>query len=56
MYAIGGSGNPTINSQGNRYIAPSDPSAKEVKFVNFDFDVFLITHIDKSFLFFVIFK
>ncbi|CAF2047597.1 hypothetical protein HID58_035432 [Brassica napus] len=30
MYAIGGSGNPTINSQGNRYIAPSDPSAKEV--------------------------
>ncbi|KAF8050709.1 hypothetical protein N665_1900s0007 [Sinapis alba] len=30
MYAIGGSGNPTINSQGNRYSAPSDPSAKEV--------------------------
>uniref|UniRef100_A0A1J3FW95 Pectate lyase n=1 Tax=Noccaea caerulescens TaxID=107243 RepID=A0A1J3FW95_NOCCA len=30
MYAIGGSGNPTINSQGNRYAAPSDPSAKEV--------------------------
>ncbi|KAK8947977.1 putative pectate lyase 12 [Platanthera guangdongensis] len=30
MYAIGGSGNPTINSQGNRYIAPSDPNAKEV--------------------------
>ncbi|CAA3029108.1 probable pectate lyase 5 isoform X1 [Olea europaea subsp. europaea] len=30
MYAIGGSGNPTINSQGNRYTAPSDPSAKEV--------------------------
>ncbi|MFQ6644108.1 hypothetical protein Gotur_018360, partial [Gossypium turneri] len=30
MYAIGGSGNPTINSQGNRYSAPRDPSAKEV--------------------------
>ncbi|KAG8088624.1 hypothetical protein GUJ93_ZPchr0010g10320 [Zizania palustris] len=30
MYAIGGSANPTINSQGNRYIAPSDPNAKEV--------------------------
>ncbi|XP_050243219.1 probable pectate lyase 12 [Quercus robur] len=30
MYAIGGSGNPTINSQGNRYTAPLDPNAKEV--------------------------
>lgn len=30
MYAIGGSGNPTINSQGNRYNAPSNPNAKEV--------------------------
>ncbi|XP_052171942.1 probable pectate lyase 12 [Diospyros lotus] len=30
MYAIGGSGNPTINSQGNRYIAPSNPYAKQV--------------------------
>ncbi|KAH0632510.1 hypothetical protein KY290_035919 [Solanum tuberosum] len=30
MYAIGGSGSPTINSQGNRYIAPFDPFAKEV--------------------------
>ncbi|KAJ6843121.1 putative pectate lyase 5 [Iris pallida] len=30
MYAIGGSANPTINSQGNRYIAPSDPNSKEV--------------------------
>ncbi|KAF7818669.1 putative pectate lyase 12 [Senna tora] len=30
MYAIGGSGNPTINSQGNRYTAPSNPFAKEV--------------------------
>lgn len=30
MYAIGGSGNPTINSQGNRYIAPGNPNAKEV--------------------------
>ncbi|MBA0596447.1 hypothetical protein Gorai_013266 [Gossypium raimondii] len=30
MYAIGGSGNPTINSQGNRYAAPMNPFAKEV--------------------------
>lgn len=30
MYAIGGSANPTINSQGNRYMAPPDPNAKEV--------------------------
>jgi len=31
MYAIGGSASPTINSQGNRYIAPADPNAKEVR-------------------------
>lgn len=31
MYAIGGSASPTINSQGNRYIAPGDPNAKEVR-------------------------
>uniref|UniRef100_A0A2N9IXL0 Pectate lyase n=2 Tax=Fagus sylvatica TaxID=28930 RepID=A0A2N9IXL0_FAGSY len=30
MYAIGGSADPTINSQGNRYLAPSDQNAKEV--------------------------
>lgn len=30
MYALGGSASPTINSQGNRYTAPSDPDAKEV--------------------------
>lgn len=30
MYAIGGSAEPTINSQGNRYLAPLNPSAKEV--------------------------
>ncbi|CAA6662586.1 unnamed protein product [Spirodela intermedia] len=30
MYAIGGSANPTIISQGNRYTAPADPNAKEV--------------------------
>ncbi|VVA98508.1 unnamed protein product [Arabis nemorensis] len=30
MYAIGGSANPTINSQGNRYAAPKNRSAKEV--------------------------
>ncbi|KAM7265608.1 hypothetical protein ACFE04_003291 [Oxalis oulophora] len=30
MYAIGGSASPTINSQGNRYTAPTNPDAKEV--------------------------
>lgn len=30
MYAIGGSASPTINSQGNRYLAPSNRFAKEV--------------------------
>lgn len=29
-YAVGGSAKPTINSQGNRYIAPPNPNAKEV--------------------------
>ena len=32
MYAVGGSANPTINSQGNRYTAPADGSSKEVSF------------------------
>ncbi|KAF3436763.1 hypothetical protein FNV43_RR19515 [Rhamnella rubrinervis] len=30
MYAIGGSANPTINSQGNRFSAPDDRFSKEV--------------------------
>eukprot|EP00253_Pinus_taeda_P008933 PITA_08933 len=30
MYAIGGSANPTINSQGNRFVAPANRWAKEV--------------------------
>ncbi|GAU43192.1 hypothetical protein TSUD_300790 [Trifolium subterraneum] len=30
MYAIGGSANPTINSQGNRFLAPNDNTFKEV--------------------------
>ncbi|KAI5315581.1 hypothetical protein L3X38_044757 [Prunus dulcis] len=30
MYAIGGSAEPTINSQGNRYLAPNNAFAKEV--------------------------
>lgn len=30
MYAIGGSAAPTINSQGNRFLAPSDKVFKEV--------------------------
>lgn len=31
MYAIGGSASPTINSQGNRFLAPNDIFNKEVK-------------------------
>ncbi|CAM8995470.1 unnamed protein product [Rhodiola kirilowii] len=30
MYAVGGSANPTINSQGNRFAAPANIHAKEV--------------------------
>ncbi|GJX41859.1 probable pectate lyase 8 [Tanacetum coccineum] len=30
MYAIGGSANPTINSQGSRFTAPNNPFAKEL--------------------------
>ncbi|GKC94914.1 pectate lyase 1-like protein, partial [Tanacetum coccineum] len=30
MYAIGGSANPTILSQGNRYVAPDDGNCKKV--------------------------
>ncbi|KAE8724537.1 putative pectate lyase 22 [Hibiscus syriacus] len=30
MYAIGGSGNPTINSEGNRFLAPDNSNNKEV--------------------------
>ncbi|KAG9138013.1 hypothetical protein Leryth_001277 [Lithospermum erythrorhizon] len=30
MYAIGGSASPTINSQGNRFLAPNDRFSKEV--------------------------
>ncbi|KAL9267771.1 putative pectate lyase 5 [Drosera capensis] len=30
MYAIGGSASPTINSQGNRFLAPNDQSRKQV--------------------------
>ena len=33
MYAIGGSQHPTIISQGNRFVAPSDPACKEVHFL-----------------------
>lgn len=32
MYAIGGSANPTINSQGNVFIAADNNSTKEVSF------------------------
>lgn len=30
MYAIGGSANPTINSEGNRFLAPDNRNSKEV--------------------------
>lgn len=30
MYAIGGSADPTILSEGNFFLAPNDPSNKEV--------------------------
>lgn len=30
MYAIGGSANPTILSEGNYFIAPNNPNAKQV--------------------------
>ncbi|CAJ1940794.1 unnamed protein product [Sphenostylis stenocarpa] len=33
MYVIGGSANPTILSEGNFYVAPNDPSAKQVEIV-----------------------
>jgi len=33
MYAIGGSANPTINSQGNRFVAPDDRFSKEVMII-----------------------
>lgn len=33
MYAIGGSAAPTINSQGNRYLAPTNAFAKEVRVI-----------------------
>ena len=36
MYAIGGSASPTINSQGNRYLAPANPFAKEVTLLLLD--------------------
>lgn len=34
MYAIGGSADPTINSQGNRFLAPNDRFNKEVNAFN----------------------
>ena len=42
MYAIGGSGNPTILSQGNRFLAPNDPNAKEVIFMYISISIFFI--------------
>lgn len=45
MYAIGGSANPTINSQGNRYTAPVDANAKEVVFLFFHLFKFCSTEL-----------
>ena len=41
MYAIGGSAEPTINSQGNRYLAPANPFAKEVLYYQNNDNVFI---------------
>lgn len=35
MYAIGGSAAPTINSQGNRFLAPNDQFNKEVTTISY---------------------
>lgn len=43
MYAIGGSANPTINSQGNRFLAPGNPFAKEV-YHNFALSSILVSN------------
>lgn len=40
MYAIGGSANPTINSQGNRYTAPINPNAKEVNILYINHSIY----------------
>lgn len=42
MYAIGGSADPTINSQGNRYIAPPNADSKEVTYSKYIFRLNLI--------------
>lgn len=34
MYALGGSADPTINSQGNKFLAPNDRFNKEVSIQN----------------------
>jgi len=34
MYAIGGSANPVINSEGNRFIAPNSGNMKEVRLLS----------------------
>lgn len=52
MYAIGGSAEPTINSQGNRYLAPVNPFAKEVYTVlqYGEFRIKFLHHSNKEFL------
>lgn len=40
MYAVGGSEAPTINSEGNRYLAPNSQFAKEV---NYTLQILVVT-------------
>jgi pectate lyase len=45
MYAIGGSAAPTINSQGNRFLAPNDRFNKEVRSYIFNQNIHLKIYI-----------
>lgn len=44
MYAIGGSANPTIFSEGNYFMAPNNPSTKQVSPDNFGHDTNIYTN------------
>lgn len=50
MYAIGGSAAPTINSQGNRFLAPNDDSSKEVPLFPSVPNLFLSQEIKKNYI------
>jgi len=51
MYAIGGSADPTIFSEGNYFVASDDPSKKQVssfKIVNILITIITIPHINNA--------